>query len=70
MGDRTDNFIFIEEWRTLEDHPKYEVNHEGVIRHVVSKKIRNEPNGGFRYYDNGVRKSIPIRVLLDETFSD
>jgi hypothetical protein len=63
-------FIIAEEWRTIEDHPRYEMSRAGIIRSVRTKKIRHEPNLGFRYYDGGVRKSIPIRVLLGRTFSD
>ena len=70
MSERVNNFIVIEEWRAIDDHHKYEINRKGVIRNVQSKKIRNEPNRGFRYYDDGVRKSIPIRILLDTIFPD
>jgi hypothetical protein len=69
-GQEPQKFILEEEWRALVDHPKYEMNRQGVIRHAVSKKIRNEPNLGFRYYESGVRKSISIRTLLGKTFPD
>jgi hypothetical protein len=61
-------FSVVEEWRDIEDHPKYEISNLGTIRHKVSKKIRIEPNRGFRYYEDGVRKSIPIHILLDRAF--
>jgi hypothetical protein len=57
------------EWRKLQVDPKYEINKDGVLRRIDTKRIPKDQSK-FRYFDGGVRRSISVRKLRNMAWSE
>lgn len=58
------------EWRTVKDHPDYEITRDGVMRKAKSGKVLADAVGNFRYRVDGVRKSVAIKKLRNKAFPE
>ena len=62
-----------QEWRQVKEHPNYEVNYYGDIRHKQRKKILKprSNNGGYLYVNfvvNGNRKNFAVHRIVANVF--
>lgn len=67
------NIEIIEEWRDMEDAPKYEVSNLGNIRHKVRKQnLKQQDNGhGYQYITvrlNGKLKHFYVHIAVAKAF--
>lgn len=67
------NIEIIEEWRDMEDAPKYEVSNLGNIRHKVRKQnLKQQDNGhGYKYITvriNGKLKHFYVHIAVAKAF--
>jgi hypothetical protein len=63
-----DGKLVVVEWRKLQVDPKYEINEDGVLRRIDTKKIPKDQTD-FRYYDGEIRRSISVRKLRNMAWS-
>lgn len=63
----------ITEWREVEEFPEFEINRDGMVQDVKSKRIRNTQDGRnsrLRVMRNGRRTGVTIRELRNQAFPE
>ena len=68
-----ENIEIIEEWRDMEDTPKYEVSNLGNIRHKVRKQNRKPQDNGhgykyIAYVEDGKQKHVYVHIAVAKAF--
>jgi hypothetical protein len=54
-------------YKQLQDYPQYEINRNGIVRHIATKRIKSQYIGSTGYYmvslfDTKANRSRPVRV--------
>jgi hypothetical protein len=64
-----DGTVHIVEWRKIDVDPRYEINRDGLLRRVDTKRIQKDQTK-FRYFEGSVRRAISVRKLRNRAWPE